>query len=209
MITTIPRKQQEMFQNILQDTEKIRRDSVGMRRRRSSISMNTSRHRSNLIEDETESVVEKSQGRELLQSQSRRASLPLGAQIYQDLPENGNGREESKDSVDENDEEDPPQNSKKRRYSLVPTAKGSRKSTNILKDRSNTSTNTSSIFKDPIETEKTAKKLKTDVMVATGDNFRLANENVNPRGSSKLRRNSISTSSDATSAKRRLASRAI
>jgi hypothetical protein len=209
MITTIPRKQQEMFQNILQDTEKIRRDSVGMRRRRSSISMNTSRHRSNLIEDETESVVEKSQGRELLQSQSRRASLPLGAQIYQDLPGNGNGREESKDSVDENDEEDPPQNSKKRRYSLVPTAKGSRKSTNILKDRSNTSTNTSSIFKDPIETEKTAKKLKTDVMVAPGDNLSLANENVNPRGSSKLRRNSISTSSDATSAKRRLASRAI
>lgn len=188
-----------MFQNILQDTEKTRRESIGMRRRKSSISMAASRHRSKVIEDETEkSSLGRSQGSELLQSQSRRASLPLGALIYQDA----DGTEESKGSDGDNGDEDTCLSSKKRRYSLVPTAGGSRKSTNILKDRSNT-LNSGRLFKDPIDTEKVAKKLKTEVLL--GDN--LANENVNPQSSSKLRRNSISSTS--TSAKRRLASRAI
>jgi hypothetical protein len=213
-----------MFQNILEDTEKLRRDSVGMRRRRSSIATTANRQRTKLMSDQ-----EPQPGTKETQTQSRRASLPLGAQIFQDLPDDGSGegREETKDDMEEEVREEDtlasaPENLRKRRYSLVPSAtrgypqqKSINASSSVLKDRSNTATSSgsgTSVFKDPIQTEKTTKKLRTEEEGARSGTG--SDENVNNTTSknatlnvsnSKLRRNSIS----ATSSKRRLASRAI
>lgn len=176
-----------MFQNLLQDTEKIRRESVGIRKRRSSIvTSNSSRIQNDeqLVEDISPQTVNSTRV-----LRPRRASISIGNQIYHETL----GIEETKE-LEQETMDDALQNPKKRRYSLIPgTSKNSRKS-NILQDKSNIS-----IFNDPHngESEKKSKKPKVvpENKLTIGESD-IGNENIAPKEtrSSRLRRNSITSS---------------